>query len=105
MLTFVVKFIDEDSYTCFGKDGVNFISKPAEPVINKVGHVVRDLHLVCFFMMMASSWYTPKKLTSNALALKLTVNFVTVPVYIFMIFWFQSGLEDLRYVFAKDSTA
>jgi hypothetical protein len=56
-------------------------------------------------MMMASSWYTPKKLTSNALALKLTINFVTVPVYIFMIFWFQSGLEDLRYVFAKDSTA
>ena len=104
MLTFVVEFIDEDSYNCFAKEDGKFVSMPARPIINDVGHWVRDLHLICFIMMLASSWYVPKVLTSNAHALKMTLNFVTVPVYIFMIFWFQSGLEDLRYVFDKEST-
>ena len=104
MLTFVVEFIDEDTYSCFGRENSKFVSMPASPIINDVGRKVRDLHLVCFFFMLASSLYVPKVLTSNAHAFKMTINFVTVPVYIFMIFWFQSGLEDLRYVFDKTST-
>ena len=54
-------------------------------------------------MLIANIW-VPKKMTSNSLAVKLVINFITVPVYIFMIFWFESGLEDLRYVFDKSST-
>jgi hypothetical protein len=104
MLTFCVEFIDEDTYMCFAKEGNTFIEKPAKPIINTVGQWVKYLHLVCFFFGVAANWWVPKVLTSNSLAIRLVLNFVTVPVYIYTIFWFESGLEDLRYKFGKDST-
>jgi hypothetical protein len=54
--------------------------------------------------MLLSNVWVPKKMTSNSLAIKLILNFITVPLYIFIIFWFESGLEDLRYKFDKTST-
>jgi len=105
MLTFCVDFIDEESYTCWAKneDGT-FKEEPAKPIINTVGEWVKYLHLVCFFLGIAANWWVPKKLTSNSLAIRLVMNFVTVPLYIYTIFWFESGLEDLRYKFGKEST-
>lgn len=109
ILTFVVEFIDEDSYKCFAQKkratgALYFEEVESFPIINTVGIWVKYLHAVCFVVMLLSNVWVPKKMTSNSLAIKLILNFITVPLYIFIIFWFESGLEDLRYKFDKTST-
>ena len=51
----------------------------ANPVINKCVCCAQLLHLTCFISMVASKLYMPAKLTSNAMSVKLLLNFVTVP--------------------------
>jgi len=116
MLTFCVEFIDAESYKCFakekmvdaktGKETGTWVWNEVEstPIINYVGEYVKILHLVCFFFGLVATWWVPKKLTSNTYGLRVVLNFVTVPLYIFTIFWLESGLEDLRYKFKKEST-
>lgn len=57
------------------------------------------LHLVCFILLVTAANYVPKKLTTNTNVIKLFLGFVTVPMYIYMILWLESALEDDRIKF------
>lgn len=59
------------------------------------------LHFVCFVLLMTAANYVPKKITTNTNVFKLFLGFVTVPMYIFMILWLESALEDDRIKFIK----
>jgi hypothetical protein len=55
------------------------------------------LHLACFILLVIAANYVPKKtLSTNAYVVKLLLGFITVPLYIFMILWLESALEDDR---------
>ena len=103
MLTFIVEFRDEDSFTCLQQDeSGNFVEIPGvHSHLNRACHFVKDLHLVCFILMVIAQNYVPKKMTTNVHIIRLFMGFVTVPVYIYMILWFESALEDDRVKFLE----
>ena len=57
--------------------------------------------MLCFFLMVIAANYVPKKFTTNSNVIKLFLGFVTVPMYIFMILWLESALEDDRIKFVQ----
>ena len=93
VLQFIVSYIDEDSYTCFDQINENFEQQndPGIPILNQMGKLVAKMHLICWLCMVLARFYLPKRLTSNSLSFTLILNFLTVPIFIFIIFRFQHG--------------
>lgn len=54
--------------------------------------------------MQFSNYYVPSKINANAMSIKIFLNFVTVPMYLFVIFYFEYGLEKLRFKVKEGST-
>ena len=77
-----------------------FVEIPgSKSAINQACHFVQWLHLLCFVLLFTASNYVPKKLTTNTNVIKLFLGFISVPLYIFMILWLESALEDDRIKF------
>ena len=106
VLQFIVKYIDEESYTCFNQIEGNFKEQedPGIPILNQVGRFVAKMHFVCWLCMVTAKFYLPKSLSSNSLSLTLILNFLTVPIFIFIIFRFQHGQELTRFKVQEGST-
>ena len=71
----------------------------SESAINKACKYVEWLHLLCFAALVIATNYVPKKLTTNTNVIKIFLGFVTVPLYVYMILWLESALEDDRIKF------
>jgi hypothetical protein len=54
---------------------------------------------------VTASNYVPKVLTTNTNVIKLFLGFISVPLYIFMILWLESALEDDRIKFESGPPA
>jgi hypothetical protein len=102
ILAFVVQYRDEDSFTCVEQDkktGKFIVIEGVTSAINTACVYVMGLHLVCFILLVTAANYVPKTITTNSNVIKLFLGFVTVPMYIFMILWLESALEDDRMKF------
>ena len=108
VLTFMVQFRDEESFTCVeqekGEDivvGEYTVIPDAKSEINKACQYVKWLHLILFFLLLISHNYVPSHITTNSNVTKYLLSFVTVPLYIFMILWLESALNDDRIMFEQ----
>ena len=95
----IVPRLEHDGYRLEVLDG----EKYKTPVINKCATYAMLLHLACFAFMIASKLYMPGKLTSNAMSIKILLNFITVPFQIFIIFELEFGREKLRFKIKEES--
>lgn len=89
----IIPALEHDGFRLEKLEGAQYES----PVINKCARYVMILHLVCFLLMTSSKLYLPSKLTSNAMSVKVLLNFITVPFQLFIIFYLEFGWEQLRF--------
>jgi len=104
ILTFMVQFRDEESFTCVEQDvetGEYIVIPDSKSEINRACSYVKWLHLVLFFLLLISHNYTPTTITTNTNVTKYLLSFITVPLYIFMILWLESALNDDRIMFEQ----
>jgi hypothetical protein len=66
--------------------------------------VVKWIHLVCFILMFIRSNWIPKTLTVDIQVLRIFISFVTVPIYIYLIFWILIEQDNDKIEFSKKST-
>lgn len=107
IIQLLVKYEDEESYTCFkfNEDEASYvIEEGVIPEINYVVNAVKYIHFICFICMIYSETYVPLKISTCSHVTKMFFGFVTVPLYIFSILWLMSVQDRRKFRFTEDST-